>query len=79
MLLTPPESFEGLISTFVDSHVVPNFPQADALCNWTEALLSYYTDGRDPVCVIRGPQRGVIRHHAGVRVVDSDNAPGIWS
>ncbi len=74
---TLPEEFEGLISSFVDEYVVPAFPPADSLHSWTEALLAYY-NRPDPVCIVRGPRKGELRWEGGLRVVDSDNAPGIW-
>lgn len=78
MIKRPPSHFEGTISSFVDDYVAPNFPPADALIAWTEALLDYHRRG-DAICVVRGkPPRGARRVRQGVTVVNSDNSPGRW-
>ena len=79
MLASPPDSFEGPLSTYVDLHIVPNFPAADRLAAWIDAMLNYYLRDHDPVLVIRGPRRGELRREQGFRCVDSDNSPGIWA
>jgi len=79
VLVSPPNSFEGRLSTFLDRFVAPNFPPANQLVAWTQALLAYHADSAEPVCVVRGQQRGLLRKDAGERVVDSDNSPGIWA
>lgn len=75
----PPDRFRGTISEFVDEHVAPNFPPADTLLSWTEALLEYY-DRPDAVHIIRGRAggRGRPRAEAGPTVVEGDNSPGRW-
>ncbi|MDQ6770530.1 MAG: hypothetical protein M3Z54_11150 [Gemmatimonadota bacterium] len=73
----PPDNFEGLLSEFVETFVVPAFPPADRLVAWSEALLTYY-DRTSPVCIVRGSRRGELQWIAGERTAESDNSPGIW-
>jgi hypothetical protein len=56
-MVAPPANFEGPLDVYLDKYVVPNFPSADQLSSWGEALLSYFS-GTDPVCIVRGRQRG---------------------
>src|SRR5688572_24749398 len=78
MLSPAPDFFEGRISELVEMVVAPSFPAADALVAWTEALLSYYGSA-DPICIVRGLRKGELYRHGTLRVVHSDNAPGIWT
>jgi hypothetical protein len=77
-LIAPPHVFEGSISDLLDQVVAPAFPSADVLVAWTEAILAYFS-GPDPICIVRGPRKGALRNERETRVVDSDNAPGIWT
>ena len=79
MLLAPPDSYDGDLSTFIQNFVVPTFPSAESLISWTEALLSYYLGERRPICIVRGQRRGALRDFQDSNVVDSDNSPGIWA
>ena len=80
MLIAPPESWEGSLSAYVDRYVLVNCPPPERLTAWAEALLAYYVDGNNPVCIVRDARnRGVVRRQFGLRVVGSDNAPGIWA
>lgn len=72
-----PDEYEGSVSDFVDRYVVPAFPSAGALLAWTEALLEYYARPR-PVYLVRGRRKGELVERAGQRIVETDNAPGIW-
>jgi len=78
-MLTPvPQQFEGTLGAFLDQHVVPNLPGAEALAAWTEACLRHASD---PIAVllVRGPRKGALGWQLGHRVVHTDNAPGIWT
>ena len=71
MFQPPPERFEGRLSAFVDDVVLPNLPSPDALCAWTDALLSYLSRP-DAVCLVRGSRPSTDR------VVYGDNAAARW-
>jgi len=71
MFQPPPECFEGRLSAFVDAFVLPNLPAPDALCAWTDALLSYLSR-TDAVCLVRGSRPSTDR------VVYGDNAAARW-
>lgn len=58
--------------------MVPNWPSPPSLVEWTEALLEYVGRGEAPTLIVRGKRKGELRVQQGRRVVDSDNAPGIW-
>jgi hypothetical protein len=76
-LRTPPENFEGRLSDFIEDFVVPGLPKADRLAAWTEAILAYYA-GPNPICIVRGSKKGDLKNVGSERVVEGDNAPGIW-
>ena len=78
MFLSPPESYNGRVSTFIQHFVVPNLPAAESLISWTEALLSYHLEHPNPVCIVRGRRLGVLHEVQNSTVVESDNSPGIW-
>jgi len=79
MLVPPPESYNGRLSTFIEQYIVPNFPARDSLIAWTEALLTYHLDQPHPLCIVRGRLLGALRQMHGLTVIDSDNSPGIWA
>jgi len=77
MLLAPPDSFDGFISEFIDRYVVPSFPAPEVLFTWAQAVLEYHA-AADPICIVRGTRKGELRRIGAYRIVESDNAPGIW-
>ena len=78
-----PVQYEGSISDFVHRHVVPTMPPPAALASWCEALLTYYEASLNPICIVRGKPRGCVQlvpdGSRPLRMVYSDNSPGIWA
>lgn len=77
MIIAPPNHFEGSLVEYIDEYVVPNLAPADRLGKWIRAVLDYYS-ADDPIFIVRGPRKGELARHGGLRIAHSDNSPGIW-
>lgn len=56
--ISPPDCYEGFVQEFIELIVVPNWPAADHLLAWAEALLGYSVSS-DPIHIVREGPRGV--------------------
>lgn len=72
-----PDEWEGPLSEYIDTFVVPNLPSGERLAAWISAVLAHHA-GPDPIFLVRGPRKGSLARELGSRVAHTDNSPGIW-
>jgi hypothetical protein len=77
--IAPPLEFAGTLDDLLDLFIIPNLPPVARLAELTRTLLDYALHDPGPTLIVRGPQKGHCRRVNGSLIVDTDNAPAIWT
>lgn len=78
---TCPDRYDGPLSAFLDAHVAPALPKADALLRWNACVMDWARESSGPLMIRRAGRyklRGRLYDDLEVPFVVSDNEAALW-
>lgn len=80
-MLPAPPAFDGALSNFFETYVLPNAPSVERVQEFDHRLRRYLEtlDPVHPIRMVSGQKRGVVcRSNSGWRMLPTDNSPVWW-